>query len=87
MEGIISQEVEVLKDALTKMAAHGKPVEVTKLFLEVVNSVLWTMVTGRPVDKDVRRELTLGVRETFKVADLKPLHVLQVKMGYVLSQN
>ena len=80
MEEIIVQEAAILKDDLSKYAAGGKPVEVPKLFLEMVNSVLWRMVTGRPVDKDVRRTLTLGVRDTFKIADLKPLHVLQVTM-------
>ena len=80
MEEIIVQEAAVLKDDLTKYAVGGKPVEVPKLFLEMVNSVLWRMVTGRPVDKDVRRTLTLGVRDTFKIADLKPLHVLQVRL-------
>ena len=80
MEEIIVQEAAILKDELTKFAAEGKPVEVPKLFLEMLNSVLWRMVTGRPVDKKVRKELTLGVRDAFKIADLKPLHVMQVIM-------
>ena len=80
MEDIIVQEAAILKDELTKIAALGKPIEVPKLFLEMVNCVLWRMVTGRPVDKNVRKELTLGIRETFKIADLKPLHILQVTL-------
>ena len=81
MEDVIVQEADALKDELSKMAASGKPVQVPTLFHETVNSVLWRVVTGRPVDKPLRKELTLAVRKLVKIAESKPLNVLQVTFG------
>lgn len=78
MEDIIMQEAAVFKDEISKMSHSGTPVPVPKLFLEMVNCVLWRIVTGRPVDGGVRKVLTANVRESFKMAEGKPLQVLQV---------
>ena len=81
MEDVIVGEADALKEELNKMAASGEPVEVPALFHETVNSVLWRVVTGRPVDKHLRKELTLAVRNLVKIAESKPLNVLQVTFG------
>ena len=81
MEDIITQEAAVFKDEISKISHSGTaPVPVPKLFLEMVNCVLWRIVTGRPVDGGVRKVLTANVRESFKMAEGKPLQVLQVVM-------
>ena len=78
MEDIILQEAAIFKDQIAQISHSGVPVPVPKLFLEMVNCVLWRIVTGRPVDVGVRKVLTANVRESFKMAEGKPLQVLQV---------
>jgi len=78
MEDIIMQESAIFKDEITKTSKSGAPVPVPGLFLEMVNCVLWRVVTGRPVDGAVRKVLTDNVRESMKMAEGRPLQVLQI---------
>ena len=56
MEDIIMQEAAVFKDHISEVCQSGAPVAVPKLFLEMVNCVLWRIVSGRAVDAAVRKQ-------------------------------
>ena len=77
MPDIINEETSVLIDELVQKAKVG-PVEVPRLFLSMVNSVLWRMVTGRTIEKQARTKLTEGVRLFFKIGEFTPMPVAQV---------
>ena len=79
MPDIINEETSVLIDELVQKSKVG-PVEVPRLFLSMVNSVLWRMVTGRTIEKQARTKLTEGVRLFFKIGEFTPMPVAQVMM-------
>ena len=87
MEDIIMQEAAVFKDDISKMSESGAPVAVPKLFLEMVNCVLWRIISGRAVDAGVRRELATNVRESLEMGEGRPLQVLQVRCSHAGSKD
>ena len=58
----------------------GKVIEINTMFMYSVNSVLWRLITGRPIDPQTASRITFTIREAFRVAERSSISdILQVR--------
>ena len=64
----------------SKVGSKGKVIEINTMFMYSVNSVLWRLITGRPIEPETASRITFIVREAFRVTERSSiLDILQVK--------
>ena len=63
-----------------KVGPVGKVIEINTMFMYSVNSVLWRLITGRPIEPQTASRITFTIREAFRVAERSSISdILQVR--------
>ena len=70
----------IILQVSAKVGPIGNVIEINTMFMYSVNSVLWRLITGRPIEPQTASRITLIIREAFRVAERSSISdILQVR--------
>ena len=72
--------IMIILQVSAKVGPIGNVIEINTMFMYSVNSVLWRLITGRPIEPQTASRITFTIREAFRVAERSSISdILQVR--------
>ena len=70
----------IILQVSARVGPLGNVIEINTMFMYSVNSVLWRLITGRPIEPQTASRITFTIREAFRVAERSSISdILQVR--------